>query len=392
MNNKKIILHLTPHMGGGIGKALSGIVEQSIKSNSKFIHNIICLEKPIKLQYINKICEYGRDVIICPTCRQLEELIEKCDIVQLNWINNSTIIKCLLSISDIPIRLITWYHNNGLFPDNIKDPGKLPPIIPKKLILASDISIFTTECSLDTKMIKTLLKDHPEYYARLWSIYSCGGFNGFPDPESKDNFPNFSNDNMSVGYFGTVNFSKLHPQYINFLKEVDIPEFKVKIIGEYCEDIKNELDEQCKTIGKPLMLEFTGYIPEPILAHRLSTINVLAYILNTRHYGTTENSLLEAMSMGIVPIVLDNPAEKCIVENRKTGLIVRNPKEFGEAIRCLYEDPDYRQKLGTNAARHVRKNFSIEKTNEYLEYHYQNLMNMEKRVINFKEIFRDGKS
>ena len=36
--------------------------------------------------------------------------------------------------------------------------------------------------------------------------------------------------------------------------------------------------------------------------------------------------------MGIVPIVLDNPAERQIVDDGYTGLIVNSPDEFAEAL------------------------------------------------------------
>jgi glycosyltransferase involved in cell wall biosynthesis len=381
-----IVTHILPHLGGGIGKALSGLVEQSTKVNSEFTHDIICLEEPIKRECVDKIIKCGRAVTICPAYDEFEKLIDNSDIIQLEWINNHTIIKYLKEIKS-KIRLIVWCHNNGLYPYNIKDPGKLPPIIPKKLILSSDRFIFTTECSFDIEMVKNILKNHYEYYDKLWAIYSSGGFDGFPNPESKDSFSNFSNDNMSIGYFGTINFAKLHPQFVDFIKAINIPGFKVKMIGEYSEEIKNQMNRQCEIIGKPGILEFTGYVPEHMLVSELGSINVIAYILNPGHYGTTENSLLEAMSMGIVPIILDNPAEMCIVKQGKNGLIVKNEKEFAEAIQYLYKDPDYRQKLGINAAKYVRKNFSTEKVNDDFNFHYDNMMNIEKRKINFNDIF-----
>ena len=198
-------------------------------------------------------------------------------------------------------------NNNGLYSDNIKEPGKLPPIIPEKLILASDKFIFTTECSFDAKVVKKILEEHPYIRKILGIVYSSGGFGGLLDPELKDSFSSFSSDSMSVGYFGTINFAKIHLKYVDFLEKVDIPGFKVKIVGEISEEIRNQLNKQCKEIGKSGMLEFTGYIEkQEELIKELSKINVLAYILNPRHYGTTENALLETMSMGIVPIVLNN--------------------------------------------------------------------------------------
>ena len=390
------VLHLTPHLGGGIGKAISGLVKQSTETKSEFRHAVVCLEKPIRYQYIDKIHECRDEgkvregkIIICPTYDELEKLMKESDIVQLNWINHPVIIKYLNNVKCSFIRLITWCHNNGLYSDNIKEPGKLPPIIPEKLILASDKFIFTTECSFDAKVVKKILEEHPYIRKILGIVYSSGGFGGLLDPELKDSFSSFSSDSMSVGYFGTINFAKIHLKYVDFLEKVDIPGFKVKIVGEISEEIRNQLNKQCKEIGKSGMLEFTGYIEkQEELIKELSKINVLAYILNPRHYGTTENALLETMSMGIVPIVLNNLPEKYLVEDRKTGFVVKDPKEFGEVIRLLYENPDERQRIGLQSARYVRKNFTAEKTINNLNFHYRNMMKMKKRDIDFTDIFR----
>lgn len=386
------VLHITAHIGGGIGKALSGLVEQSIISNSEFRHTILLLEKPIKSQFVDKIRRIGGKVVVCPATDELEKLILYSDIVQLEWLNHPTIIKYLCSISQFPIRFLVWSHNNGLH--NIpKSKGKLPPIIPKNLIKQSDIFLFTNECSFQNKEVIEI-KD------KLGVVYSSGGFDGFPDPNSKNTFTSFSCDNIKVGYFGS--FDKLHPEFVKYISAINIKSmninstnstnnFKVKMIGEYSTYIRRQLTHRCNEIGKPNLLQFTGYIEkQEDLIKELSKINVLAYILNPKHYGTTENALLECMSMGIVPIVLNNPAESYLVDNGKTGFVVHSPKEFADIIKYLSENPDERQRIGINAAKTVRERFSAEKTESYLNEYYRKLMQMEKKNINFKEILSDG--
>ena len=82
--------------------------------------------------------------------------------------------------------------------------------------------------------------------------------------------------------------------------------------------------------------------------------------------------------MGIVPIVLDNPAERQIVDDGYTGLIVNSPDEFAEAIEWLSENPADRQKLGRQASKSVRERFSTEKMEAALNAHYQSILSMEK--------------
>lgn len=359
-----IVLHVTPHLGGGVGKALSGLVEQTNISKSGIYHHIVCLEKNKKRQFVDRIHRYGCRVIECPEISDLQKLMESSDIVQLEWWNHPATFKYLCSMPTLSIRLLTWYHNSGLY----------TPIIPKQLILTSHIFLFTSQCSFENKEIMDIV---PELGDRLGMVSSSGGFSGLPKPRDR------TNEDISVGYFGSTNFSKFHPRYIDYLAEIKIPGFKIKIVG----DLQNQniLDTQCNTIGKTGMVKFVGFVPD--IVSELDSINVLAYILNPKHYGTTENALLEGMAMGIVPVVLDNPAERHIVCNNCTGLIVHSPEEFAKAVQWLSENPIERQRLGTQAAESVRKRFSAEKMEESLNVYYKRILSMKKREINFSKIF-----
>ncbi|MBU0777708.1 glycosyltransferase [Patescibacteria group bacterium] len=361
------ILHITPHLGGGVGKILSSLIEQSIISNSYFKHIIVCLEESKKNQFENKIRKCGGKVIIQPSINELEKLIKDADIIQLEWWNHPATIEYLCRMSISPIRLLIWYHNSGLH----------NPIVPKKLILASHVFLFTSECSLENKEIVNLI---PKFNGYSNVVYSSGGFKELPEPNNKDIN---NNEDILVGYIGSTNFSKLHPEYVNYLSKIDIPNFKVKIIG----DVKNKdiLNKQCENIGNINLIEFTDYVQD--IVSELKNINVLAYILNPKHYGTTENALLESMSMGIVPVVLNNPAEKYIVDNNVNGFIVNSKEEFKNIIKWLYENPIERQKIGKQAAKSVRKRFSIENTESELNIHYQNILQIKKKKIDFLDIF-----
>lgn len=361
------ILHITAHLGGGVGKALSGLAVQSVSSGSDINHTIVTLEEQEKPQFIELIKSYGGEVIACPIPKRLNELIEASDIVQLEWWNHPATIKTLCSQSLSPMRLLVWCHVSGLY--NL--------IIPIGLIQAAQRFIFTSPCSYNAKEVSGLPS---EVRDRCAVVSSSGGFDGLPFPQEN------SNNHISVGYIGSLNFAKLHPHFVEFLSAVNIPDFKVRLIG----DVRNKdiLERQCVQVDRPGMLEFRGYT-ENILSE-LGSINVLAYILNPEHYGTTENALIEAMAMGIVPIVLDNPAERRIVDDRKTGLIVRSPGEFAKAIKWLFENPVDRQRLGRQASESVRERFSAEKMEAVLNGHYQSILSMEKRKIVFSEIFGAG--
>jgi glycosyltransferase involved in cell wall biosynthesis len=358
------VLHITPHLGGGVGKALSGLITQSMLSNSEVHHVVACLEAPEKYQFVDRIQASGSEVLIAPNQLVLEKLISTVDIVQLEWWNHPATIECLCRLALQPIRLLVWCHVSGIH----------NPIIPQKLIEVSHRFLFTSPCSFEAQNVIGLAESDQ---AKLAVVSSGGGFEELPE------IPIDKHLSFSVGYFGSLNFAKLHPDYVKFLSAVNLPDFQVRLIGDLLN--REILEGQCSEAGRVGMLDFRGYTTEVV--GELSKINVLAYILNPRHYGTAENALLEAMAMGIVPVVLDNLAERNIVEHLNTGLIVKSPAEFAEAIEWLEHNPLECSAIGNRAARAVRDRFSLDKMNASFCSHYYEVMHKTKRIIQFSNIF-----
>jgi L-malate glycosyltransferase len=358
------VLHLAAHLGGGVGKALSGLVAQAAASDARIEHAIVILEEPEKPQFIERIRRCGGEVMICPDADRLAASIAAADIVQLEWWNHPATIACLCNPPLPAMRLIVWCHVSGLH----------TPIIPRKLIAAAQRFLFTSPCSLKAVDPTSLPPNNAE---RLGVVSSCGGFDGLPWPDGQ------GGDRLVAGYIGSFNFSKMHPRYVEFLAAVEDADITVRLIGDATN--RAELTRQCDEIGRPQLVEFRGYTRD--VAAELASINVLAYLLNPQHYGTTENALLEAMAMGIVPIVLDNPAECCIIDDRRTGLIVASPAEFAAAVEWLSKNPDQRRRLGQQAAESVRVRFAVEKMELSLNAHYRAVASREKQPIAFTDIF-----
>jgi glycosyltransferase involved in cell wall biosynthesis len=363
MNKPISVLHLTAHLGGGIGKALSGLVVNT-PAEYGINHAIVCLETPEKTQFMEQLSDSGCPVTVAPDRSTLAELIEASDIVQLEWWGHPASIAALCSGSLPAMRLLVWCHVSGIH----------TPIIPARLIESSHRCIFTSPCSYEAAEVIQLI---PTIKSKMDVIHSAGGFDGFEMHERKWDDP------IAAGYLGSLNFAKLHPRYVEFLTEVDIPGFSVRMIG----DITNRdiLENQCRNALKPNMLEFRGYTTD--VASELAAINVFPYLLNPQHYGTTENALLEAMAMGVVPIVLDNPAERCLVTDKITGLVVRNRQEFADAVNWLVRNPEERLKIGNQAALSVRERFAVSKMKEAFNHHYSAVSTVDKNEISFDNIF-----
>jgi glycosyltransferase involved in cell wall biosynthesis len=291
--------------------------------------------------------------------------VSEADVVQLEWWNHPATIACLCEMRVQPIRLVVWCHISGLH----------DPIIPQKLIEASHRFILTSACSLNAPGVA----DVATHVGSRLSVVSSGSV----PADSVLRRRNGSRE-MSVGYIGSLNFSKLHPDYVEFLAAVsDSEEFQVRIIGETLN--RSVLETRCREMGRPGLLQFTGYVTD--VAKELDSIDTLAYLLNPLHYGTAENALLEAMATGIVPIVLNNAAEKEIVSHARTGLIVSSIGEFGEAIQWLRRNPEQRVQMGARASDEVRQRYCSRTMEASLRAKYREAMSEEKKPIAFPRIF-----
>ncbi len=358
------VLHITPHLGGGVGKALLELAEAAEVGNPDIQNSFLLLERPEKTQFMDTILRLGCPVNIAPEAEGIADLLSSADIVQLEWWNHPPTLKLLCGGNLPAIRLVVWCHVSGLH----------SPIIPPELIKAAERFLFTSACSYGSRTVLDL--DVP-FRDKLGVVSSGGGLGQLPQRHRDPSEP------LRAGYVGSLNFSKLNPRYVEFLAAVSVPHFQVRLIG----DVLNRelLLDQCRHHGKPGLLDIRGYTTD--IVEELSSINVLAYLLNPRHYGTAEIALLEAMAMGVVPVVLDNPAEKAIVENDVTGLVVHSPREFAEAIDWLAANPRERVKMGAQAARFVRETFSAKRMSDLLSEHYSRAMSSGKRAINFRSIF-----
>lgn len=343
------ILHITPHLGGGIGKVLSELVKQSVKTKdvNNIEHKIICLEQPEKLNFINEINNVVKScVTICPSFKEQEKLINESDIIQIELFDshgknkgNSSIVKYLKNqyspLNNLKTRTIIWYHNNGLY----------DKFLTNDIIDKCNVFLFTSPCSYESKNLMQKLENKIKEN-NLDCVFASGGFNDIQ-------FTDVLNDSSTkFCCFKQLNPAKLHPKTNEYLKQLYFS-YNISIFENFVPDIIKEL----------------------------KSTNVVIYLLNPKHFGCSENLLLECMSMGIIPIVFNNPAERYIVENNKTGFIVNDIAEFKNIIYFLSKNISERQKIGLNAAKTVREKFSVEKTEAGLNYHYNKLMNVSKKLV-----------
>ena len=366
MTGAKIkILHITPHLGGGVGKAISGILTQVRNTAANYEHEVLCLSSPQNYQFINIIRKTNCNIIYGNSKSFLAEKIRNSDILQLEFWNHPLILKALCNQMLPPHRLAVWCHISGNY----------FPKIPFKFLTDVDNFFFTSRCSYSTPEVQKAII---EGAANINIISSGGGLNSLPKPgKRKINTP------LRYGYAGSLNFSKLHPNFIDCLSKVMEPHFQVRIIGETVN--RDVLSRQCREINKPDLINFCNYTTN--IASELNNLDVMIYLLNPYHYGTAENTLLEAMAMGVVPIVLKNGAENEIVVNNITGLCLNNLSELPPAIKWLSMNRDKHYEMAKTCEKLVRTKYNYRKSLKLFHSHYESMVNHEKKSVDFRTIF-----
>lgn len=361
------VVHLTAHLGGGVGKALSELVMATSSARMPVKHVFACLERPEKSGFVEKIEQHGGEVLIEPALSQLASRLAHADIVQLEWWNHPATLGALCSLPEIPLRMLVWCHVSGLS----------NPAIPQKLVEAPGRFVLTSACSKGATSVAQVLANHPE---QVTIISSAGGMDALPVIDRR---PQQAPAPLSAGYLGSLNFSKLHPDVVSWLAKVRLPNFRLRLIGD---PVNHEtLSAQASAIGTPDLFEFRGYTTD--VASELAALDVMVYLLNPSHYGTAENALVEAMAMGVVPVVLDNPAERCIVDDGVTGIVLSHGEELANALEQLASSPQRRYQLAQAAAAETREKYTSSRMAEAFYGQYLKLRDTPPNSIKFTNIF-----
>ena len=361
------VLHITAHLGGGVGRVLSSIARYRKKENIPIVEKFICLESPENRQFISMLQEDGVDVIISPSSLQTENLIAEADITQLEWWHHPLLAGWMSKKEKFHTRLLIWCHISGLH----------YPAIPSHFISRPHKFLFTTPASCN---IPHLMDEIASLVGKrkVHVVHSSGGFDTFPikivDKQKRS---------LRYGYLGTINYAKLHPSILDYVQACKEQDFTLNIYGD--ESVNEHLVKDVKKRGLGNHIKFRGYTQNP--GKIFQDLDVFIYILNPIHYGTTENALLEAMACGVVPIVLNNEIESTIVQHYKTGIIIDSPQTFTDAIDCLNNDPLFRYKLSKACSKEIRERFSLKRTESQLRKHYLELMCRKKEEFIFNDIF-----
>ncbi|MFP3043683.1 glycosyltransferase family 4 protein [Treponema primitia] len=359
MHLSKKILHITPHLGGGVGSVVLNWIEKDVFQN---IHTIISLDKNKNNDWIrvNEKCErvtiYDDCYIRSDFTSFFENCIEQNDVVVVHWWNHPLLYTVMLNYKWPECRVIAWNHVNSLMP---------PYSMPEKLIDFVDALVFTSPVSYECNEVKKWDDGKKEKLDAIWSTIGV---------ESFENLERMPHDDFIVGYTGTVDFGKLNKNYIKMCADVNLPDVKFVVCSG---DSQEHLVEEAKQLGVFERFSFEGRVPSVI--PYLARYDVFGYPLQPQHFATCEQSLGEAMMAGCVPVVLNNPTEKYIVKHNETGIIVNTLSEYSRAIEYLYYNRDELKRLSENAKKYAKYQYDIKRTMQNWNSKFEQALTMNKR-------------
>lgn len=335
-SNKINILHITPHLGGGVGSVLLNFLSY-VKNDGKYCHSIVTLdyanEKSKKISN-----EVGFELFsdMHKNVTKLLDLIKNVDIILIHFWNHPLLYDFLIRNELPESRVILWSHISGFTPPNI---------FTQKALSYPDKFVFTTPLSFNTKEVKEF-----EDKAKFEAVWSTGGI------EHVKNIKPKPHKGFNIGYIGTLDYSKLHPDFLNICSKIDIPDVRFIVCGD---EKHLDLKRQAQELGISDKFEFTGQVQD--VSTYLKIFDVFGYPLNPQHYGTCDQVLQEALSAGVVPVALNNPMENYMLKNGEIGIIANSKDEYIFSIEKLYYNENLRQELSKKAKEYAISQYSLEK-------------------------------
>lgn len=248
LKNRKI-LHITPHLGGGVGAV---ILNWMLKDESDNKHTIISLDKNNNKDW-ETVNDSRANVSIYDACyfkSDFDLFLNACitnnDIVLIHWWNHPLLYDVMVNKRFKKCRMIIWNHVSSLFP---------PYTMSEKLVDFTDYLIFTSPVSYESDEIKKLSSDKRKKLDVIWSTVGVESFDGLERIQHK---------HFVVGYAGTVDFGKLNSNFIKLCAAVKIPDVKFVVCSG---DSQQHIIDEAQKMGMPI--DFLLRAESPVLCRIL---------------------------------------------------------------------------------------------------------------------------
>jgi glycosyltransferase involved in cell wall biosynthesis len=336
INRDTSIVHIAPHLGGGVGSSLSNFISQSEEFG--VVNKVFCLDW---CDYIDIELRHRVNVRQGTFWKQQDELqsdIQNCNCVLIHYWNHPLLTVFLSSFNLPKIKSIGWCHNSGLAE---------PHIIPTYLTNILDRVVFTSESSAYIPNFEKITAQLGTTPLAIPSVRDLREFLSIGLNRS------FRSSNLKLLYVGAVTKAKMHTDSAFIFAELSKQGVQIEIVGgpDHC-----ELAEQVESLGGEV--EVFGHVKN--VKEFYKNADLFIYPLRGDHYGTGEQVMQEALASGLPIVAFNNPAEFAILNQFPKIKLAKSTAEFIRIATDLVMSPEKLFKFSREVS---RKSLSISASN-----------------------------
>ena len=205
------VLHILPRLtGGGPARSLIALVKAQAALGLPYRHSLLTLKRDAYPPTLLEAKHAGMEITREPDIPTFQRHVETADIVTLHFWNTPEMYAAL-QIQFPPSRVVLWSKILGNSP---------PQVLTQALTAYVDWCMATDSSSLALPALEPAVR-----------AGRAGVIPAVPDFERLANVRPRSHDTFNVGYIGTVNANKLHPNFIEMSAAVEVPNLKVIVCG-----------------------------------------------------------------------------------------------------------------------------------------------------------------
>lgn len=324
------ILHVTPQLSlGGGGQGLISLTKASVALGG-FEHRAISLAPA---DPVAELQARQAGLELSPV-GEVDSLMESADILQVHFWNDPGMSGFLRSRHP-DRRMLLWSHVRGT---------SAPQVLTRSVMGLATNLVVSSPASLEIPAV-----------ARLAEKRRCSVIPAGVDPHRLSGLRRSTARQVRVGYLGSLDFAKLHPDFIRWSGAISGP-IRFVVGGEGPD--RKTLEQEARRLGIENRFEFLGHVRD--IRDFFGQIDILGHLLAADSYGTSELVVAEALLAGIPPVLLRDRGGSFLVRHRRTGLIATDGASYVRAIEELAGDFRLRRRLGRNASEWARARLSSE--------------------------------
>jgi len=353
------VLHITPHLGGGVGTVVRNYLEY-VNRNSPNEHSLLSLEilNDQSKEFLFKIkCDFVEQAFLKPTL--ITDSIDDSDVVLVHWWNHPLLQYFLMNVTLPESRLIFWSHISG---------SPIPNSFCQFALSYPDRFIFTTPLSQFSNEVNILSVEARSKIGCIWSTAGVERLSPFDENRDVEQLD-------GVSYVGNLDYTKLHKGFLEACSTLISMGHHVNVIGPNTDDFLKDL-QKIPINQRPVV---HGFVSEKRKFEILQNSRIFGYPLARHNYATCDQALQEAMFFGTVPVVLNNPMETYMVKHRVNGLVASSLTEYSKLVGELIDDKNEFKKLRENSRDFARKAYSIKKMADSWENEFALLLKTKKK-------------